>query len=101
MSTFVGNATRQVGAEDRQLYAAIDIYDSDFGELQIVPNRFSGAGTAFVLQSDMWAVAYLRQFQLHNLAKTGDSERRQLLTEYTLEARNQAASGAVYDLTSS
>jgi hypothetical protein len=101
MSTFVGNATRQVGAEDRQLYAAIDIYDSDFGELQIVPNRFSGTGTAFVLQSDMFAIAYLRQFQLHNLAKTGDSERRQLLTEYTLEVRNQAASGAVYDLTTS
>ena len=101
MSTFVGNATRQVTAEDRQLYASIDIYESDFGSLEIVPNRFSGNGTAFVLQSDMWAIAYLRQFQLHNLAKTGDSERRQLLAEFTLEARNQAASGAVYDLTTS
>src|SRR3990167_6806679 len=100
-STFAGNATRQVKAEDRQLYASIDIYDSDFGSLEIVPNRFSGNGTAFVLQSDMWAIAYLRQFQLHNLAKTGDSERRQLLAEFTLEARNQAASGAVYDLTTS
>ncbi len=99
MSTFGGNATRMVGAEDRELYASIDVYDSDFGDLQIAPNRFSGNGTAFILQSDMWAVAYLRQFQIHNLAKTGDSERRQLLCEYTLEARNQAASGAVYDLT--
>jgi hypothetical protein len=101
MSGFAGNATREVSAADRQLFAAIDIYDSDFGELQIVPNRFSGNGTAFVLQSDMWAVAYLRQFQLHNLAKTGDSERRQLLVEYTLEARNEKSSGAVYDLTTS
>jgi hypothetical protein len=100
-SGFAGNATREVSAADRQLFAAIDIYDSDFGELQIVPNRFSGNNTAFVLQSDMWAVAYLRQFQLHNLAKTGDSERRQLLVEYTLEARNEKSSGAVYDLTSS
>lgn len=101
MSKMGGNATRMVGAEDRELYAAIDVYDSDFGDLQIAPNRFSGNGTAFVLQSDMWAVAYLRQFQIHNLAKTGDSERRQLLVEFTLEARNQAASGAVYDLTTS
>ena len=99
MSGFAGNATREVSAADRQLFAAIDIYDSDFGELQIVPNRFSGNDTAFILQSDMWAVAYLRSFQLHNLAKTGDSERRQLLVEYTLEARNEKASGIVHDLT--
>ncbi len=101
MSAFAGNATREVSAADRQLFAAIDIYDSDFGELQIVPNRFSGNDTAFILQSDMFAAAYLRQFQLHNLAKTGDSERRQLLVEWTLEVRNQKSSGAVYDLTTS
>lgn len=100
-STFTGNATREVGAADRQLYAAIDIYDSDFGELQILPNRFQPASMALVLQKDMWAVAYLRQFQLHNLAKTGDSERRQLLVEFALESRNEAASGAVMDLKTS
>lgn len=81
------------------------IYDSDFGEMQVVPNRFSDEsatnGTAFILQSDMFALAYLRPFQIGNLAKTGDSERRQLLVEYTLECRNEAASGAVYDLTKS
>lgn len=101
MSTFTGNATRQVNAGEKQLYASIDVYDSDFGELQIMPNRFIDPKYCFVLQMDMFAVAYLRQFQLHNLAKTGDSERRQLLTEYTLEVRNQKSSGAVYDLTSS
>lgn len=98
-SAFSGNATRQVSAEDKQLYASIDIYDSDFGELQVSTNRFSGNDAAFVLQSDMWAVAYLRPFQIHNLAKTGDTERRQLLAEFTLESRNEKASGAVYDLT--
>jgi hypothetical protein len=67
----------------------------------VVPNRFQDVNYCFVLQRDMWAVAYLRQFQLQNLAKTGDSERRQLLVEYTLESRNEKASGAVYDLTSS
>lgn len=101
MSTFTGNATREVNAGEKQLYASIDIYSSDFGELQIMPNRFIDANYCFILQMDMFAVAYLRQFQLQNLAKTGDSERRQLLVEYTLEVRNQKSSGAVYDLTSS
>lgn len=101
MSTFTGNATREVSAADRQLYAAIDIYDSDFGELQVVPNRFMDANYVFIFQMDLWATAYLRPFQIHDLAKTGDSERRQLLVEYALEARNEAGSGAVYDVTSS
>lgn len=101
ISGFTGNATRFKGAEDKSLVAAIDIYDSDFGELQIVPNRFMRARDCLLLQKDMWAVAYLRPFTLNPLAKTGDSERRQLLAEYTLESRNEAASGGVFDLTTS
>ena len=100
-SAFTGNATREVGAEDKKLYASIDVYDSDWGELQVVPNRFMPGDFAFVLQTDMWAAAYLRPFQMHDLAKTGDSERRQLIVEMTLEARNEAASGMVGDLTTS
>ena len=101
ISGFTGNATRFKGAEDSTLKAAIDIYDSDFGELQIIPNRFSRARDCLVLQKDMWATAYLRPFTLHDLAKTGDTERKQLLVEYTLEARNQKSSAAVYDCTTS
>ena len=39
ISTFTGNATRYKEAEDSKLNAAIDVYISDFGEVQIVPNR--------------------------------------------------------------
>jgi hypothetical protein len=103
MSVFAGNATRTIDAGEKQLVASIDVYKSDFGDLQIVPNRFSdggtnGNGTAFILQSDMWKLAYLRPFQIADLAKTGDSERKDVLVEYTLESCNEKASGAVYDL---
>lgn len=101
ISGFTGNATRFKTAEDKQLMAAIDLYDSDFGELQIIPNRFMRSRDALILQKDMWGVAYLRPFQLWDLAKTGDTERKQLVVEYTLESRNEAASGAVWDLTTS
>jgi hypothetical protein len=46
----------------------------------------------------MWAVAVLRPMSTTPLAKTGDSDRRQLLTEFTLEARQEKSSGAVRDL---
>ena len=35
------------------------------------------------------------------LAKTGDSDRRQILSEYALVARNEKSSGCVFDLTTS
>jgi hypothetical protein len=100
-SGFTGNATRFKEAEDRALMASIDIYESDFGQLEIIPNRFQRARDGLVLQKDMWAVGYLRPVQIVNLAKTGDSERRQIIVEYTLESRNEKASGLVADLTTS
>ena len=101
LSTFTGNATRFKTAEDAKLQASIDIYQSDFGDLEIIPNRFQPARTAFVFQKDMWAVAYLRPVGMVPIAKTGDSETRQIIVEYTMESRNEAGSGAVFDLTTS
>ena len=101
LSTFTGNATRYVEAEHAALHSAIDVYISDWGELQVVPNRFSRARDCLILQKDMWAIAYLRPFSIKDLSKTGDSERKQLLAEWTLESRNEAASGSVWDLATS
>jgi hypothetical protein len=56
-----------------------------------------------VLQTDMWAVAFLngRRMVSIPLTKTGDSDRRQILSECTLVARNEKSSGGVFDLTTS
>lgn len=100
-STFTGNATRYKSAEDSKLNASIDLYDSDFGEMEVIPNRFQRSRDVWILQNDMFELAYLRNFTTHNLAKTGDSERKQLLCEVTLVSKNEKASGAVLDLTTS
>lgn len=97
-STFTGNATRFDKSEDAKLYASVDVYVSDFGEIKAVPNRFMDASDVYILQSDKLSVAYLRPFQTVELAKTGDSEKRELITEYTLECRAPKAHGAVYDI---
>jgi hypothetical protein len=97
-STFTGNATRFDKSEDAKLYASIDVYVSDFGELKAVPNRFSRTRDVFVLQSDKWAIAYLRPFGTVELAKTGDADKRELVVEWTVEARAPKANGAVYDV---
>jgi hypothetical protein len=101
ISGFNANTTRFGPAGDKTEYAAIDVYSSDFGDLRIVPNRVmatTDAKDVFILQRDMLAAAYLRDFQIQDLAKTGDSEKKQLLVEYTLEVRNEAAHGIILDI---
>lgn len=97
-STFTGNATRMDKSEDAKLYASVDVYVSDFGEIKAVPNRFQRARDVFILQSDKVAVAYLRPFSTIELATTGDAQQRELLVEYTMEMRAPKAHGAVYDI---
>jgi hypothetical protein len=102
-STFTGRATPMEDTKSKKIVAAVDAYESDFGRLKIVPNRFQRARDVLVLQMDMWAVAYLngRRMVSIPLAKTGDSDRRQMLSEYALVSRNEKASGGVFDLTTS
>ncbi len=103
ISGFSGIATnfKNVPQGQATIVGAADLYVSDFGEHQIVPNRFSRARTVLFLDMDYWAVAFLRPIHQIELAKTGDSEKRALIVEYTLEARNQKSSGKLPDLTTS
>ena len=99
ISTFVGIAqvTKEAGttAKATRIIGGADLYVSDFGEHRVVPSRFSREQTVLVLDMDYWAVAQLRGMTKEKLAKTGDSEKFHLLTELTLESRQEAASGLI------
>ncbi len=110
ISTFTGNATRYKEAEDSKLNAAIDVYISDFGELQIVPNRHMRVRTVssvdytpdvLVLDPSYAEVAYLQTAKQEALAKTGLSERRLISCEYGLQVTSQKAHGIVADVNGS
>jgi len=106
VSAFAGIAAQRYMApsnEPTTIIGAADVYMSDFGTLSVVPNRFMNSTnacdeTAFIIDPDMLAVAYLRPFQTIELAKTGDSEKTQLLAELTLEVRNESSCGIIADL---
>ncbi|RON17943.1 phage head protein [Pseudomonas brassicacearum] len=97
-STFTGNATRFDKSEDAKLFASVDVYVSDFGELKAIPSRFQDANDVFVLQADKWAICYKRPFGSEDLAKTGDADKKMLVVEWTVEARAPKANGAIYDV---
>jgi len=102
-STFTGRSSPIEQASSKKITAAVDAYESDFGTLKVIPNRFQRSRDVWVFQMDMWAVAYLkgRRMVSIQMPPTGDSQRRMILSEYTLEARNEKASGGVFDLTTS
>lgn len=101
VSSFAGIAAQRYMAPDNApttIIGAADVYLSDFGTLAVTPNRFQRTRDALILDPEYAALAYLRPFQTNDLAKTGDSEKTQLLAEFTLEMRNEAAHGIVADL---
>ena len=108
VSAFAGIAAqRYMAPSDKQttIVGAADVYMSDFGTLSVVPDRFmtpdggtGGGEQALVLDPTMASIATLRPFQSNLLAKSGDSEKHQMLTEYTLQVSNEKAHGIVADL---
>ena len=96
--TDYGNAK---SSKDIAILGAADIYVSDFGKHRIVPDHFSRARSALVVQPKHWEMRYLRPFKVNTLAKTGDADKRQLIAEATLVSKNEKSSGVIADLTTS
>lgn len=100
-SAFAGIATRfrdANGNKQAAIVSGVDLYISDFGEHKIVPNRFMRDQNILVLDMEYWSIDSLRALRSFDLAKTGDSERKQLLMEVTLASLNEKASGKVSDI---
>lgn len=71
----------------------ITLYESDFGAIEIVLDRYMSAGTVPIVQQDKWKLAYLRKPTVTPLAKDGDRTRAMIVTEYTLENLNEKSGG--------
>ncbi|MGV0964202.1 MAG: DUF5309 domain-containing protein [Polynucleobacter sp.] len=100
-ATFAGLAQqrRETGSKKIEIIAGADIYVSDVGELQFVPDRFCSARDALIIDPEMWAIATLDPMQRRKLAVTGLADRDAMYTEQTLVCRNDGASAVIADLT--
>ena len=102
-SGFAGIAVNrfQVGkGEQGRIVGGADVYMSDFGEMEIVPHYLMvGSNTVFGFNPDYAAIAYLDGFNKQALAKTGDSDKEQVLVDCTLEMTSENAHFKIADLT--
>ena len=93
--------SRTYGANDTTFTDMISIYESDFGICRIVTTRWMPQDAALLLDSSRISVLSLagRSFHFKPLASSGDYECGELIGEYTLEIKNEAAHGLIRGLT--
>lgn len=102
-----GAATKFYAVEDKKMTNTIQAFEGDFGMVKIVTNRFVRGGQTgadrevFGLDPELWAIAHLKGRKMvgEDLAKTGDNEKGFVLSEYTLESRQEAGNFVIADLT--
>lgn len=111
VSTFTGNVTRMNDVSNKQvrLQTSFSVYGHDFGETKIVPNRVMGQGTSathpglantgYLIDAEQCKLGVLRPFSSSELAKVGDAQNFQILTEVTLKVNEEKALGAYRDIT--
>ena len=99
----IASARYNLNGGDRPatIIGAADIYVSDFGQVQVVPNRFQRERDAWVLDPEYAKMTTLRPYQQIELAKTGDAEKRMLIVEWGHKVLAENAHGLAADLITS
>lgn len=97
-------ATNQIitsANKDAAYIGAVSLYRSDFGELNVVVDRFQGNDRLFLLDTDYASITTLpnRNFVVSDVAPTGDATKFAILAEWSLKVSAPKAHAAVYDLT--
>lgn len=103
-SGFAGLAQQRMNytsAQPMKIIATADIYLGDFGEVSIVPNRFSPGNFAFILDPEYASVSYLRPFQTFDLAVNGDSTKAEMVVEYGLRIKSEKAHAVIANIIAS
>jgi len=100
---FTGNNNQRsaVQAGDERVIKSLAVYVTPWGSVEFMPSRENRSRDVFIMQDNMWEVAVLRPTKNVALAKTGDNTTRQVVTELTLCAKNEAANGGIFDNTTS
>lgn len=95
---FTGVATRFVDV-DRAAQASIinaaNLYVSSYGRHTVRLHRHVRSSVVLCLDPDMWAISFIDRPFMEELAKTGDGKKYQIITEWGLVSRNEAASAKV------
>lgn len=94
---FTGIVTRNIdmqraNPQQAAIIGAANVYVSSYGIHTVVLHRHVRGMTIMALDPEYWAIAFLRNPFMEELAKTGDARKYAMRAEWTLVSRNQAGS---------
>lgn len=101
-AAFSGSSTKMSDGDKKKVVNSVDIYIDPLGtEVKLVPCRQAPADVVYFFDPEYLSFDTLRGFKVHELAKLGDSDRKQIIVEGCLKVSNEKAHAAIYDLTTS
>jgi hypothetical protein len=89
------------GTRPATIMGAADVYVSDFGNVTFVPSRLQREAAALFVDPSYASIVTLRPFELMELAKTGDADKRALIVEWGVKVNTEKAHGVARALTTS
>lgn len=86
---------RDVG-EGKRLVNVVDFYLTDFGEVEVVLDRYVATSQMFLLDDNLWAKAFLVPTREAEIAKTGLASNTMIWNQWTIEARNPTGNAMLW-----
>ena len=102
-TNLVTNQVNATAGTAPSFVGAVSVFLTDFGELQLTPTRFLSNDKLFIIDPDYVSIGTLngRNFAESELSKTGDADKTQIVTEFTLVVKSPKAHAAVFGLNGS
>lgn len=98
ISAFTASATKNVDASDKRLVSPVNVYESDFGIVEIKLDPYMATDQVFIAQKDLWGVAIFRPIIVEDYPSIGSYKAKTIEGELTLECNNELGSGKITSL---
>lgn len=93
----VTNVRRNID-EKGKLRQSVDLYESDFGDVELVHNYLMDDTEVFVYDPSLMSCNTLRPIQFSDINQDGDSLRSYMVQEITFEAKSPTGNGLIHNV---
>jgi len=98
LMTGTTNVRRNID-EKGKLKQSVDLYESDFGDVELVHNYLMGNDAVFIYDPSTMSVNTLRPLHFRDISEDGDSLRSFMVQELTFEAKTPTGNAVILDIT--
>ena len=98
LMTGTTNVRRNID-EKGKLKQSVDLYESDFGDVELVHNYLMGNTEIFVYDPSTMSINTLRPLHFRDISEDGDSLRSFMVQELTFEAKTPTGNAVILDVT--